>query len=239
LESETTQPEVSIIIPAYNEEQRLPLLLPELLSFCSRNLSNYEIIIIDDGSTDGTKEVVRKLSKGKSEVRLISYPKNRGKGGAIKEGFKAAEGRYVIFMDADGSISPEEIPQMLRALEKNEVVVGTRISPESKILKPQPFYRVIAGKVFNHLVNLMFPIKIYDTLCGFKGFHHHVAKELAEEIISEGWEFDVELIWRVRKKGYSIVELPIKWKDVGESKLSILRDPLKILINLIKVRVSE
>jgi len=227
---------VSIIVPMFNEEKRIGNLLPGLIKFCRQSIRSYEIILVDDGSVDGTVAKARSLAKG-GNARIVLNGVNRGKGAAVKAGFKAAGGDKMIFMDADGSIKPGEVARMLPLLDKNDIVYGTRISEGARITRPQPASRVIAGKTFNMLVNLMFGINVYDTLCGFKGFRRKAAKQLTEKLESDRFEFDVEMFVHARRLGCSMAELPITWMDVKGSKLNIMRDPLRMLVSLLKLKL--
>jgi dolichyl-phosphate beta-glucosyltransferase len=219
---------VSIVVPAYNEESRIVGFLEDLVNFMKKR-GGYEIVVVNDGSTDNTLKVLEKFKRG---IKIVSYKKNKGKGGAVREGVAAAKGEKIIFMDADGATSPEEIPGMLRALDDYDLATGTRVSKDSRVLKTQPFHRVLLSKFFNKIVNMLFHLDVKDNLCGFKGFRKDVGKELASEMISNGWEFDVEILARAKKGGYRIMQIPITWHDVGDSKLSSIKDPVKILIRL-------
>lgn len=220
----------------FNEDERIQNLLPALTDFCERNIEDYELILVDDGSSDDTVHKARRLANGK-QVKVIMHGRNMGKGAAVKTGIAASNGEKIIFIDADGSINPNELPQMLSKLDKYDMVYGSRISYGSKITKSQTIYRVIAGKIFNHIVNLMFDINIYDTLCGFKGFKSEVAKNIARNMQSNRFEFDVEMFIIAKNAGYNIEELPITWKDVKGSKVNMLRDPLKMFSSIIKLKL--
>ncbi|MBI1970500.1 glycosyltransferase family 2 protein [Candidatus Woesearchaeota archaeon] len=226
---------VSIIVPAYNEEKRINGFLPSLLSFSKKHLRNCEIIIVDDGSTDSTKSVVQQLIQQYPSAKLISYPENKGKGNAVREGVSASKGKYVLFIDADGSIPPEEIPNMVQKLKEHQVVVGSRRIDVSKV-KTSPL-RKFTGVMFNAYVNLLFRIDIYDNLCGFKGFEKSIAKALFSDLQSMRWIFDVELFYKIKKNNYTLYHLPISWEHRDGSKIRLI-DPLKMAIELLKLRCS-
>jgi len=225
----------SIIVPAYNEEKRIQGFLPSLLSFSKNYLRNCEIIIVDDGSTDSTKSVVQQLIQHYPSAKLISYPVNKGKGNAVREGVTAAKGKYILFIDADGSIPPEEIPNMIEKLKEHQVVVGSRRIDVSKV-KTSPL-RKFTGTMFNAYVNLLFRIDIYDNLCGFKGFEKSVAKALFSDLQSMRWIFDVELFYKIRKNNYTMHHLPISWEHREGSKIRLI-DPVKMAVELLKLRYS-
>lgn len=217
----------SIVVPAYNEQSRISEFLKDLIKF--NKTGRGEIVVVNDGSTDRTLDVLKGFERN---INIVSYKRNMGKGYAVKQGMLSSRGKKIIFMDADGATPASEIPNMLKALEKHDIVIGTRILKESRILKSQPFYRVFLGKVFNKLVNIMFSLDITDNLCGFKGFEGNIGRKLAKEMISHSWEFDVEILVRAKKHGYNIFQIPIKWQDVDNSKLSSFKDPVIIFINM-------
>ena len=220
--------DASIIIPVYNEESRIKPFLSELKPIIK---PGWEAIFVDDGSVDGTLKMLKKFKI--ANKRIISYKKNRGKGFAVKKGVMAANGKYIIFIDADGSIHPSQIGLMLEYLSKYQVVVGTRASNESKV--KAPFIRKLLGTIFNAYVNFIYNVKIKDNLCGFKGFQRSAAKSLFKNLLSERWIFDVELFYKIRKQGMSLYEMPIKWVHKRNSKMSIV-DPLRIAYELLKLR---
>lgn len=221
----------SIVVPAYNEEQRVGRFLSDLMDYL-KDRSGVEVIVVDDGSTDRTVSVVKEFK----DIRIVSYPKNKGKGFAVKKGILAARGEKIIFMDADGATPPDEIPKMLKELDEYDVCIGKRTSKESNIIKWQPTHRVLFSKVFNSFVSLIFNLHLKDLLCGFKGFKKEVGKKLAKDLKSSGWDFDVELLVRARNRGYSIKEIPITWQDQSKSKLYPFKDAPVILINLLKLK---
>lgn len=223
--------QVSIIVPIYNEENRFNVFLQELIDFSIKN--SYEVILVDDGSTDNTPEIIKNYESTKNNIKVISHPKNIGKGFAIKTGVFYAEGEKIIFIDADGSISPSEIPKMVEKLDEYDVVVGNRTLKESNI--EQPYLRKLTGVTFNHYVNLLFHLNIKDNLCGFKGFRKEVAKDLFSLLISHKFIFDVELFYKIRKKNYSLYPLPITWVHKGESKIKLF-DPIKMAFRLLRLK---
>ncbi|MFX1420130.1 MAG: dolichyl-phosphate beta-glucosyltransferase [Promethearchaeota archaeon] len=231
--------EISIIVPAYNEEYRISKFLKKLISFSMINLKNYEIIIVNDGSTDNTKEIVYDLIKNDENIKLISYDENRGKGYAILQGIINSAGDFILFMDADGSTAPEEIFRMLKIRENYnyDIIIGTRIAEESNIMIPQPISRKLLSKFFNLYSNLLFKLKINDLLCGFKGFKRDAALQIFKDLKSYRWEFDVEILYKARKKNFSIYQVPIRWRHKEGSKIK-KSDPLFIFFNLFKLRLK-
>ena len=223
---------VSIIVPCYNEESRIKPFLTSLIQFSKANLKNYEIVVVNDGSKDKTLDVLKEFSK---DIKLVSYDKNKGKGGAVREGILSAKGEKILFIDADGSIQPDEIPKMLEKLDNYDVVVGDRASKDSDVNAIA--LRNITGKLFNFYVNVLFGYKTWDNLCGFKGFKKEIAKDLFTDLIAYGWIFDVELFYKIHKKNYTLYKLPIKWVHKGDSKIKLL-DPFKMFFQLIKLRMK-
>jgi len=230
--------ELSIIVPAYNEEIRIPKFLGNLLKFARKNLESYEIIVVNDGSKDRTKETVLNLIQGDNRAKLISYFDNMGKGHAVLQGVLKAKGKFILFIDADGSIKPQEILNLHGIYQKYnyDIVVGSRISTLSNITDPQPLSRRLLSKIFNLYSNVLFQIKINDLLCGFKGFAHDVALQIFKDLKVYKWEFDVELLYKARKNGIIVYQLPIEWKHEEGSKMKIY-DPIFIFLNLLKLRL--
>ena len=220
--------DVSIVVPLFNEESRMDKFLASLKE---HGKNRWEVILVNDGSTDKTLEKLQRFEM--PNKKIISYRKNMGKGFAVKKGIMAADGDYVVFIDADGSIHPSQIKNMLRQLKRYDVVIGTRTSQQSKVV--QPFFREFIGVAFNKYTNLLFDIDTDDTLCGFKGFRRDAAKFLFGNLISRKWVFDVELLYKIKKKGYSLCKIPIVWVYKSNSRIRFL-DPIKIAINLLYLR---
>ena len=228
--------ELSIIVPAYNEEKRINPFLRDLLCYSKQHFRDYEIIIVNDGSKDNTVGVVSRLIKREKEsrARMISYSENKGKGYAVRKGVLESKGENMIFIDADGSIAPDQIPLMLEKLKKYDVVVGSRRIRGADV--DASGFRVFIGTMFNYYVNLLYRIDVWDNLCGFKGFRKKAAKDLFRDLISRRWIFDVELFYKIRKKGYKMHELPIRWVHKEDTKIRPL-DPLKMAWQLLALRM--
>ena len=225
---------VSIIIPAYNEEKRLPQTLKRIKEFLRGENWESEIIIVDDGSEDRTTQVA--IKEG---IKVIKNSSNQGKGYSVKRGVEAAEGEYIFFTDADLSTPIEEIDGFLAWLEKEyDIVIGSRTHPEAKILRHQAKYRENMGKFFNLLVRMLFQIPFRDTQCGFKGFKKKVAKRLFRELSCRGFAFDVELIVKAWKAGYRIKEIGVTWINSPDSRVKLTSSPLSMLWELFKIRLE-
>lgn len=224
--------DLTVIVPAYNEERRIKPFVNELFKAC-KSWKDFEIIFVDDGSIDNTLNILKEICKSRKYFRIISYKRNQGKGAAVQKGVMAARGENIIFIDADGSINPSLIPSMQRKLQKYDVVVGARSHKQSVVKKP--IFRRFVSRTFNIYANILFGINIDDGLCGFKGFKANVARSIFKDLISKRWIFDIELFFKIRKMGFSLFEMPIHWVHRGQSKWKIT-DPLKIIIKLIKLR---
>ena len=217
----------SLIIPAYNEEKRIG----EVLDILKANLKGYEIIVVEDGSTDNTKNIA--LSKG---VKVLSFKKNRGKGFGVKMGFLSAKGNYIGFVDADKSLKPKYIKKVFDNLKNCDVSIASRYLKSSKIRVNQPLLRRLASRIFNILiVRFMFGLKVHDSQCGCKAMKRDVALYLAKNTKSDGFEFDVEMLWKAKNKGYKILEVPVVWSHNKPSTFSLKKGP-KMFLSLLKIR---
>lgn len=211
---------LSVIIPAFNEEKRIVKTLEEIREY----LKNFdsEIIVVDDGSTDTT-----------AIFSQISYPKNMGKGYAIKKGVERAAGDLILFIDADNATPIREVEKLLKF--DSDIVIGSRYLPESHIEKKQPFFRILIGRLGNRLIGLLVVKNIKDTQCGFKLFKKNIAKELFSELQTYRFGFDIEILARAQKKGLKIVEVPVTWLHHEHSRVRPIRDAFKTLADLIKI----
>lgn len=227
----------SIIVPAYNEESRSGKFIPALLRFVKNDLQHSEIIVVNDGSKDNTVKIVKQFIKQENAgyfAKVIGYQRNKGKGNAVKFGVEHAKGEKILFIDADGSIPPHEIVKMLAHLEDHDVVVGDRSSSKSKI-KSNPLRKIFSFG-FNSAVSVIYQYSYRDNLCGFKGFRRNAAKELFSNLKDKRWVFDVELFFKIKRKGYSVYFLPIEWHHVSGSRINYFKDPFKWFFRLIKLR---
>lgn len=231
--------ELSVIVPTFNEERRLPPTLVDMIDFLDSRDSAYEIIVVDDGSTDRTSDVVKKFERIRPQVRLIRVPKNYGKGHAVRTGVLNANGKRVLFADADGSTPIEELKRLEEALRNGAAIaIGSRAmaSADTKVITS--WHRKYLGRAFNLCVNAMILPKVADTQCGFKLFTGPCAKFLFERQQSDGFSFDVEILFIARKAGLRIEEVPINWVNIPGSKVSLVLDALRMFrdIFLYKVR---
>ena len=229
--------ELTILVPVYNEEKRLPSCLDGLLSYMEGTKIDYEILVSADGCTDRTVEIAEEYSrKYEGRIRVVSFPERLGKGGGVWHGVRYARGRIVVLMDVDLASPPSEIPKLLEEIRKGaDIVIGSRNLPDSKILVQPPFYRKVLGKAFNLLFRVLFGIKLYDTQCGFKAFRRSVFNDLNEQLNVEGFAFDVDLLVKAHRRGYRIVEVPVKWRYVKGSKVNVLKQIFRMGSELLMV----
>jgi len=229
---------LSIIIPAYNEEKRLGDSLEKIYNFLKDKNFNYEIIVIDDNSTDSTSKVASlSILNQNNRMKILNNPKNTGKGYSIKRGIMEAKGEYILFSDADLSTPIEEIEKLLPIVQSEyDIAIGSRGISGAEIKIHQPFYREYMGKIFNKLVHI-FAIKgIKDTQCGFKLFKRSAAKTIAPKLKINGFAFDVEMLYLAEKLGFKIKEVPVIWINSFTSKVNPLYDSLKMFIELLNIR---
>ncbi len=225
---------ISIVVPAYNEEGRMEAFLGSLIAFCSKIQDfSVEIILVNDGSKDRTYEIGKELEKNNKIFRVVNHPVNKGKGAAVQTGINDAKGDYVIFIDSDGSIDPSQIPPMLASLQKNDIVIGTRNHKDAEV--DRPLIRTITTKLFNTYTNLLFRLHLSDLLCGFKGFKTEIARDLFLDLISTRWLFDVEILYKAKKRGYHTAVLPIKWQHKEKGNLNPFTDSIKLAFSILKL----
>lgn len=227
---------LSIIIPAYNEELRIKATIEKILVFLKNKKWIYEIIIIDDGSTDKTALIAKQFEK--SNVKLISYKSNRGKGYAVKTGVLAAGKDWILITDGDLSTPIEELENFFKYSDY-DILIGSRTIKDSKILIHQPWHRELGGKVINFFVQLLALPGIKDTQCGFKLFKKAAAETIFSKQTINRFGFDVEILYIARKKGFKIEELAIQWSNNPNTKIKPLKDGLRILIDLVKIRLND
>lgn len=230
---------LSVIIPAYNEEKRLPKTLEEIDKYLRSQSFSYEIIVVNGGSTDRTPEIVREFQSKIRNLKLIERD-GLGKGDAVKAGILAAKGKYRVFTDADNSTSIDQIEKMFPWFERGyDLVLGSRDVKGASLNPPQPFLRrVVFGKGFKILRKIIIGLwEIEDTQCGFKGFTEKLAKEIFPKAKISGWAFDPEILILAKKSGYKIKEIPINWVNNPESKVN-LKGIIKMLFELIRIRIN-
>lgn len=241
------QPYLSVIIPAYNEAERITPTLFEVDKYLSEQEYTFEILVVDDGSKDKTKEIVEKLSQGPIKIlRVEGFEENRGKGAAVSHGMLESRGEVRLFMDADNSTSIEEIEKLLPYLKKGfRVVIGSRALPTSEIPVAQPFYKILSGRLGNIFTRILVLRKIRDTQCGFKLFTQKAAEKIFSRTMISGAIFDVEVLVITKLCGYRIKEVGIKWVNDFDSRfgwrsyIQSLKDTFKIKWNLWRGKYNQ
>lgn len=232
-------PELSVVIPAYNEEHRLPATLESVHDFLKGTGKTFEIIIVDDGSLDATAEVVEAFAERHADVRLVSYQPNRGKGHAVRVGMLAAEGDLLLMNDADGSSPIGEIERLIDGIAGGaDVAIGSRAKPDDTREVKALLYRKFIGNTFNAIVQRLLLPGIYDTQCGFKLFRREAARDVFSVQRTNGYGFDVEILYIAKLHGYRILEIPINWANVEGSKVNVLLDSPKMFVEVVRICFS-
>ncbi len=233
-------PFLSVIIPAYNEEKRLVSTLAGIDDYMRRQPYEYELILVSDGSADGTVRVARAWQPPGTPLEIVDRKENRGKGYTVREGVAHARGEYVLFSDADLSTPIEEVEKFLPFFREGyEVVIGSRSLKESELVVRQPFYRELMGRVFNGMVRLLAVRGIIDTQCGFKCFSRKAIEEIFPRCLIDGFSFDVEILFLARKRNLPVKEVPVKWLNAPGSSVSPVRDSLRMFFEICRVRIND
>jgi dolichyl-phosphate beta-glucosyltransferase len=228
---------LSIVIPCYNEEERLPRTIEQIERYLEGKDLAYELILVDDGSTDGTRLVMDAAAERNGSVRLEALPQNRGKGRALAEGVAAATGSEVLVTDADLSTPIEELDKLQAALDKGAgVAIASRALRASRVEVSQPIYRVLMGKAFNLLVQVVLLPGIWDTQCGFKLFRAEVAHDAFGRLTTDGFGYDPEVLYRAKKRGVKIAEVPVIWRNSAPTKVSPLKSSIDMFKHVVRVR---
>jgi dolichyl-phosphate beta-glucosyltransferase len=229
--------DVSLIIPAYNEELRLLPTLECLHAHLSAGAMRYEILVVDDGSPDGTCKVVETAAARLPNIVLVRQRPNRGKGAAVRRGMLAASGRIRVMWDADSSMPPEELPRLLAPIVagRTEIAIGSRYAAGARTVK-QPRYRVWWGRLCNKFVQRWLVPRVLDTQCGFKAFTSRAALNLFGSATIDGWAFDLEILALARRRGFAIEEIGVAWQDDQRSHVNPLTDFWKVIREALTIR---
>jgi dolichyl-phosphate beta-glucosyltransferase len=230
-------PDLSIVIPAFNEEARLGPTLRDYLAYCRQSGRRAELIVVDDGSLDRTSPVVNSLSAEHPEIRLIRLAENQGKGHAVRSGVVNSQGKLVLFADADGATPLSEIERLEAALEAGaDVAIGSRALEHQGVKVKARLYRRVIGRIFHGLVEILTVPGVKDTQCGFKLFRGPVAHDLFSRMRVRGFSFDVELLMMAQRRGYRIAEVPVNWTHQPGSKVNLVTDSARMFRDLFIIR---
>lgn len=227
---------VSIIVPAYNEARRLRRPLLDVIDVLGQH--DAELIVVDDGSTDGTSALARKCLAGNPRSRVLRLARNRGKGAAVKAGFAAARGRSIVFMDADLATELSDLPNLLGALETADVALGSRSNDET-VIEDSTVRRSMMGAQFNRLVRRVTNLSMLDTQCGFKGFRASAGKLLMHLSAIDGFAFDVEVLTLADRLGFRSTEVPVHWREVPGTHIRPVRDPARMAFDVVSTRFRQ
>ena len=229
-------PELSIIIPAFNEELRLPATLERIAEYLSTSAHLAEVLVVDDGSKDGTAAVADYFRIKIPTLRVISNGLNRGKGYSVRHGMQEARGRIALFTDADLSAPIEEAGKLIEALKAYDVAIGSRAMDRNLITVHESPFREFAGIVFNKIVRCILWLPFVDTQCGFKAFRRERCGIIFEQQTIERFGFDPELLYLARHHGLRSVEIPVRWGHSPATKVSMLRDSMQMFIDVFTIR---
>ena len=230
-----TTPFLSIIIPAFNEEHRLPRTLEKIFAFLDEQSYSAEVLIVENGSNDGTFEIAQEFAKQRKRLHVYREMK-RGKGNAVRRGMLEAQGEYRFLCDADLSMPIAEVKKFLPPVLKDiDIAIASR-EVQGAIRHNEPHYRHLTGRVFNTLIRLLILPELQDTQCGFKCFCADVAEDIFRYQTLTGWSFDVEILYIAQRKGYVIREIPINWYFKADTKISVLQDSWQMFLDLLTIR---
>lgn len=229
--------DISIVIPTRNEEDRLGLTLDRILGFVQRQTWDCEVIVVDGASHDRTADIVRAYAQRNANVRLLQLPENRGKGFCVRTGIMNAQGRFILFTDADLSTPIEEISKLIGALEAGaDIAIGSRWMRSAMQTKRQPIARQGLGRIFNLLSRVVLGLEFQDTQCGFKAFRRNAAKSIFSLQTIEQWGFDPEILFLARRSGFKVTEVPVLWSHDDRSKIHPVADGARMVRELFSIR---
>lgn len=232
-------PRLTVVIPAFNEEVRLGPTLDRIRAYLESQDYDWSVTVVSDGSTDATPAIAQAKSEADPRFTVIHYLPNRGKGAAVRVGMLAAHSDYVLISDADLATPIEEIERLWPAMQEGyDIAIGSRPLRDSQLEIRQPLYRELLGRAFNAAVQTLAIRGIADTQCGFKLFTHDSAQAIFRRCQLDGFSFDFEALMIARDLGYRIAEIPIRWRHQEGSKVRILRDGSRMLVDLVRLRLA-
>jgi dolichyl-phosphate beta-glucosyltransferase len=231
--------DLSVVVPCFNEERRLPGAFGVVERYLEGGPRSFELILADDGSTDGTRRIIEDAKRLRPYVRSLRLVRNRGKGRAIAEGIKCSRGELVLLSDVDFSAPIDELPKLEEAIADGaDVAIGSRAKRGAREVD-QPLHRRLMGKSFNLLVQSLLLPGIWDTQCGFKLLRGDIARELAGSLRIEGFAYDVELLYLAKHSGYCVSEIPVRWTNSEITRVSALRDSRRMLRDVVRLRLRR
>ena len=228
--------DLSIVIPSYNEETRLPMTLQRVAAYLKTSGRKAEVIVVDDGSTDQTVKVADSFQGQIDGLRIVSNGRNRGKGYSVRHGLLEARGEIVLFTDADLSAPIEETDKLLAKMDEYDVAIGSRAVNRALIEVHESRFREFAGIIFNRIVRIMLRLPFVDTQCGFKAFRRERCKIIFEQQTIERFGFDPELLYLARHHGLRIVEVAVRWAHSPATKINMWRDSLRMFLDVLVIR---
>ena len=229
---------LSVVIPAYNEERRLPRTLEQIHAYFAQQEGEYELLVVDDGSADATAELAEAMLRQFQCGKVLKNGRNRGKGYSVRQGVFAARGEFILFTDADLSTPIQEIEKLLPSLQAGyDIAIGSRGLRESDVQAHQPFYREYMGKCFNLFAKIFGLTRFADTQCGFKCFRAAAARDIFARQQIDHFSFDVEVLFLAAKRGYAVQEVPIQWFNEPHSRVNAIVDAARMFSDLVKIRI--
>jgi glycosyltransferase involved in cell wall biosynthesis len=229
---------LSIIVPSYNEELRLPASLEQIAKYANASQRRTEVLVVDDGSTDKTAEVALAFADRIPNLRVLKNGVNRGKGYSVRHGMLEARGEIVLFTDADLSAPIEQADLLIAALKNFDVAIGSRAVDRSLIAVHESHFREFAGIIFNRIVRIVLRLPFVDTQCGFKAFRRERCRIIFELQTIERFGFDPELLFLARRNGLSAVEIPVRWSHSPATKINMMRDSIGMFIDVFTIRFN-
>ena len=227
------EPSLSIVLPCLDEAERLPGTLAAYLAHFPPDRVEVELIVVDDGSTDGTTAIADQIAAADPRVRVVRTTRNHGKGYAVRTGIQASLGEVVVFTDADGSYGPEQLERVMAALDRAPVAIGARLGSQAGAGPP---LRRLASRVFNRVMRLLLGLPFHDTQCGLKGFRRGAAEATFRRAKVDGFAFDAEALWIARRLGIEVVEVPVRAEERQGSKVRLGGDALRMVADVWRVR---
>ncbi len=238
IEPEIQHFDLAIVIPAFNEEKRIVPTLLKLQEYFSSSNFNYQVIVVDDGSTDRTSETVINLSSQINNLEVVTLQPNVGKGWAVRSGVLASRAKLILFCDADGATPFSEFEKLYQEINAGaKIAIGSRAIPHATEQLKTNFLRKTLGRTFNFLVNLLILPKYYDTQCGFKLFQAPAGQIIFYLLSRKGFSFDLEVLFLAKKLGFTVKEVAVNWTNIAGSKVNIVQDSTKMFIDIFKIRL--